>query len=281
MATMPTFVEGKLIGPVEWNDHANQINSNTDGLAAGNTRITTLETNQGTKGANGTVYGEIDTLKTNQGTRGSHGAIYSEIGTLKTNQGTRGTRGDVYAELNAIRAEVFGDAARTTKPMVKLRLNTNQVFNYATDTMLNWQLEDFDSASMHAGTDQHVTIPVAGRYLNVVTINLGPDEDGAGTRAPDRGALGVKLLLNSTDPNPGPSITAATATAPFNSAGEGPIVTMAAVSNFAASDVLRISGWHNFSLGDNATVGNRLNMTLVPGPFEAVGTTWSCVYLGK
>lgn len=71
MATMQTFSQGKLIGPDEWNAHANQINTNTDGLAAGNTRITTLETNQGTRGSYGTVYGEVANLKSADTTLGN------------------------------------------------------------------------------------------------------------------------------------------------------------------------------------------------------------------
>lgn len=185
------------------------------------------------------------------------------------------------AAIAAMQTEVFGATGRTTKPMVKLRLNANQVFNYSTNTMMNWQVEDFDSANMHTGTEQRITIPVSGRYLNVVTINLAEDEDGTGTRKPDRGAMGVKLLLNSTDPDPGPAITSATMTAPFNQAGEGPVVSMVSINQFAANDQIRVSGWHNFSLGDNTVVGNRLNMTVIPGLFEQVGTTWTCVYLGK
>lgn len=174
------------------------------------------------------------------------------------------------AAITAMQTEVFGGAGRSTKPMVKLRLNANQTFANQTNVMLNWQVEDFDSANMHTGTEQRVTIPVAGKYLNVVTVNL------ASNSSVTTGSLGAKLLLNSTDPDPGPAITSATATAPFNSAGEGPVVTLTAVTAFAAGDQLRVSGWHNFANGSTP-----LSMTIIPGLFEQVGTTWTCVYLGK
>jgi hypothetical protein len=258
MATLSNLPEGHLVTSGDWNAHVAQINENTTGLANGNTRITTLETNQGTRGSNGTVY--------------------SEIGTLKTNQGTRGSRGALYDEVNSIRTELFGDATRTTKPMVKLRLNANAVFNYTTNTMINWQVEDFDTANMHNASEQGVLIPVAGKYLSIITINLADNEDGAGTRKPTQGSLAMKLLLNSTNPDPGGAgvITVGTTTAPFNSAGEGPIATMTSVNQLNANDVLRVSGWHNFQDGASA-----LNMTMIPGIFGQVGTTFTCVYLGK
>lgn len=86
MATMPTFVQGKLIGPVEWNDHANQINTNTTDIGTLNTRTTDANTGNTALGS------RVGTLETNQGTRGSNGAVYTEIGNLKTADTNLGNR---------------------------------------------------------------------------------------------------------------------------------------------------------------------------------------------
>lgn len=73
MATMPTFEQGKLIGPLEWNDHANQINTNTTDISAVTTDHNNLEAVVGTGVFTSTdtisawatnAQGQIDTLET-------------------------------------------------------------------------------------------------------------------------------------------------------------------------------------------------------------------------
>lgn len=253
MATMPTFDQGKLIGPDEWNAHANQINANTDGLTAGATRITTLETNQGTRGTNGTLYSEVETLKTNQGTRGTKGAVYTEI--------------------DALRAEVYGAATSTVRPKCKLKITANQALTWSTDTFVNWTSELSDTHNFHAGSNNYVTVPYTGSYLVVASINL------AFTSGVTGGALGLKLIRNSTDPGPGANggvNCVATATSPFNSAGEGPVASILATLDLTSADTLRLSCWHNFS-----TSGGNVAPAIIPGGFNGTGTTFSITYLGK
>lgn len=251
---MPQLTDGTLVDALKWNAHVDQINLNTTDISNQGGRITTLETNQGTRGTNGTVY--------------------SEIGTLKTNQGTRGTNGTVYSEIESLRTELFGSSTRTVRPKCSVRHTADAyvTLNYSTDTMIIWETEIQDTDAMFTAGGSGITVPVAGEYLSMVSLNLTADA------TIDNGAMGVKLLKNTTTPGPGgtnePNVLD-TNTAPFNSAGEGPVVTMDTRVTLAAGDVLRVSAWHNFRQGTT-----NKNVPLRSG-FNDIGTKWRVIYLGK
>lgn len=199
------------------------------------------------------------------------------IGTNTTNIGTRGTKGAVYSELDTIRTELYGSTTRTGKPKCTVAVTTNaspwfQTLNYTTDTMLNWQAEVEDTDAMFTPGQSGITIPVAGRYLSTVYVNLAA-QTGTVT-----GSMAVKLYQNSTEPNPNVGANVnnvlGTNTAPWNYAGEGPVVTLTNVVQLAAGTVLRVAAWHNFNNGANLNVG-------VKAGFNAKGTLWSVTYLGK
>lgn len=271
MATMNQLADGTLVNAGHWNAHVDQINTNTTGISTLESRTTNATT------GNTALGNRVGTLETNQGTRGTNGTVYAELGTLKTNQGTRGTRGTVYDEVNLIRSEIYGGATRTGKPKCTVAVTNNgptwfQTLNYGTDTMLNWETEVVDTDAMFTPGQSGITVPVDGLYLSVVSVNLAA-QTGTVT-----GSLAVKLFRNTTEPNPNAAGNVTnvlgTNTAPWNYAGEGPVVTMSNVVQLTAGTVLRMGAWHNFNNGANLNVG-------VKGGFNAKGTTWSITYLGK
>lgn len=153
--------DGALIDENTWNDNVDALNdlntrvttakstadtakatadtakSTADSAAttntAQNTRLTTLETNQGTRGALDAIYPEIQNLKnvalsgttgnaalstrlstveTNQGARGSNGPIYTEIETLKTQGPGQGAPPDTWADDTLLYGDVIGTRSR-------------------------------------------------------------------------------------------------------------------------------------------------------------------------
>lgn len=197
----------------------------------------------------------------------------TNLATNTANIGTRGVRADLYSEVSTIRTEIYGGASRTQKPRCAVRVTNNgyQTINNATDTMLNWETEVSDTDAMFTAGGSGITVPVSGRYLSLVTLNLATI---SGTVT---GAIGIKLLKNTTDPNPGANGQANvldTNTAPWNTAAEGPIVSMVSYVTLTANDVVRVSVWQNFN---NGTAQN----TPVWTGFGNKGTTWDLVYQGQ
>lgn len=179
--------------------------------------------------------------------------------------------------IDSLRSEVYGGTTRTGKPKFAAAVTTNaspyfQTLNYSTDTMLNWQTEVRDTDAMFTPGQSGVTVPVSGFYLSQVSLNL-VSQTGTVT-----GSCALKLYQNTTnpDPNAAGNVTnvLGTNTAPWNYAGEGPVVTLNNIVQLSAGAVLRVAAWHNFNNGANLNVG-------VKGGFNAKGTMWTVTYLGK
>lgn len=172
-----------------------------------------------------------------------------------------------------VQNEVFGGPGRTQRPRCSVCVTTSgyQTIVNSTNTMLNWETEVADTDSMFTPGQSGVTVPVTGRYLSVVTVNFGTL---SGTV---NGAIGIKLLKNTTNPDPGQAPSSSildTNTAPWNYAAEGPIVSMVSYVPLNAGDVVRVSVWHNFNNG------TARNIPVWPG-FGNKGTSWDLVYQGK
>ncbi|MEU6267701.1 hypothetical protein [Saccharopolyspora shandongensis] len=195
---------------------------------------------------------------------------------------TAAAQNSLIGQVNANTGQIFGDSSRSVAPYCKVCVTADtgwQTLPYGPgngtsggNRMLNWETEVYDTDNMFAGTGTNsITVPVDGLYLSQLSLNLAT-QTGTVT-----GAIGVKLLSNTADPDPaanGGNNVLDTNTAPFNVAGEGSIIKMTSIVSVAAGTALRVSAWHNFNNGSGLNVG-------VWSGFGNRGTAWAVTYLGK
>lgn len=141
MATMPTFQDRKLIGPVEWNAHADQINTNTTGIATLETRTTDANT------GNTALGNRVSTVES----RTTHAS------TGNTALGNRVTSVE-------------------NRNKTILRKSANQAVPNATDTILTWDVVDVNVGSMRSGNN--IVVPAGNYWIAAQVRFVG---NGSGT----------------------------------------------------------------------------------------------------
>ncbi|MGW1679398.1 hypothetical protein [Saccharopolyspora sp. NPDC002376] len=142
MATMPTFPEWprKLIGPVEWNAHANQINTNTTDVATLTTRTTDATT--------------------------GNTALGNRISTVETRTADASTG-------NA----ALGNRVTSLENRRKciLRKSAAQPIGTAADTIVTWDVVDENTGGMRSGNN--IVVP-AGNYWLAAQIRFPGNASG-------------------------------------------------------------------------------------------------------
>lgn len=81
---------------------------------------------------------------------------------------------------------------RRTRPMVRVRQSSAGAQSIAanTDTLMQWQLEDYDTAAMFAPTSGVITIPVSGLWRFGAHVQLNNVAGG--------GMMTIRITRNST-----------------------------------------------------------------------------------
>ncbi|WP_158882002.1 hypothetical protein [Amycolatopsis anabasis] len=234
----PDFTDGQLVDEDDLNQLNENIDDNHTNIVLNDSRIDTLEANQGTRGANGTVYGEIGTLKTNQGTRGALGTVYGELGTLITRTTSTSIGNQALYE------------GRTASGAVRCVLTADQAVASGALQKVSWPAPVYNTGPMTVtGTD--FTLNKTGRWALCFSLRFGPSNTGT-ERA---GWIGLASDANTRYVSWGIEKPVGTSVWPYLGAGTvvslsaGTVLSVYAYQDTGANlDLKQFGGNCNFSL---------------------------------
>lgn len=166
------------------------------------------------------------------------------------------------ADYNVIVNDVisFRNNSGVVPPAVRLERGTTQSIPNATDTLITWPTEVFDTDGMYTATSDTITVVTAGIYQVNATVEFVPNATGIRV---------LSLLKNPSSATDATSRIAGTTLQATSSAGANCVISCSTIVSLVATNTIKV---HVFQ-----TSGGALNVANTAAPLQ---TTFSMAMLG-